>query len=88
MFTQDGCSYCELAKIVLMEQDHDFEVINIKDNAQALAVLRLKNLRTVPQIWDGDLHIGGYEDLKKYLKKQRLTLPPLHKYSCRERNNQ
>ena len=70
MFTQDGCSYCELAKIVLMEQDHDFEVINIKDNAQALAVLRLKNLRTVPQIWDGDLHIGGYEDLKKYLKKQ------------------
>ena len=70
MFSQDGCSYCELTKIVLMEQDHDFEVINIKDNAQALAVLRLKNLRTVPQIWDGDLHIGGYEDLKKYLKKQ------------------
>ena len=70
MFTQDGCSYCELAKILLMEQDHDFEVINIKDNAQALAVLRLKNLRPVPQIWDGDLHIGGYEDLKKYLKKQ------------------
>jgi len=70
MFTQDGCSYCELAKILLMEQDHDFDVVNIKDNAQALAVLRLKNLRTVPQIWDGDLHIGGYEDLKKYLKKQ------------------
>ena len=44
MFTQDGCSYCELAKIVLMEQDHDFEVINIKDNAQALAVLRLRIL--------------------------------------------
>ena len=70
MFTQDGCSYCELAKIILMENDISFEIINIKDNAQALAVLRLKNLRTVPQIWDGDLHIGGYEDLKKYLKKQ------------------
>ena len=70
MFTQDGSSYSELAKILLMEQDHDFDVVNIKDNAQALAVLRLKNLRTVPQIWDGDLHIGGYEDLKKYLKKQ------------------
>ena len=70
VFTQDGCSYCELAKITLMEQDKDFEIINIKDNAQALAVLRLKNLRTVPQIWDVDLHICGYEDLKKYLKKQ------------------
>ena len=70
MITQDGCSYCELAKILFMENDISFEVINIKDNAQALAVLSLKNLRTVPQIWDGDLHIGGYEDLKKYLKKQ------------------
>ena len=70
VFTQEACSYCELAKIILMENDISFEVINIKDNAQALAVLRLKNLRTVPQIWDGDLHIGGYEDLKKYLKKQ------------------
>jgi len=70
VFTQEGCSYCELAKIILMENDISFEIINIKDNAQALAVLRLKNLRTVPQIWDGDLHIGGYEDLKKYLKKQ------------------
>ena len=70
MFTQDGFSYCELAKILFMENDISFQVINIKDNAQALAVLRLKNLRTVPQIWDGDLHIGGYEDLKKYLKKQ------------------
>ena len=70
VFTQEGCSYCELAKIILMENDISFEIINIKDNEQALAVLRLKNLRTVPQIWDGDLHIGGYEDLKKYLKKQ------------------
>tara|TARA_A100000164_G_C21757849_1_gene700133 strand:+ start:285 stop:503 length:219 start_codon:yes stop_codon:yes gene_type:complete len=69
MFTQDGCSYCELAKILFMENDISFEVINIKDNAQALAVLRLKNLRTVPQIWDGELHIGGYEDLREYLKK-------------------
>jgi len=70
LMTQDGCSYCELAKISLMERGIDFEVINIKDNAQALAILRLKNLRTVPQIWDGELHIGGYNELLEYFKKK------------------
>ena len=53
-----------------MERGIDFEVINIKDNAQALAILRLKNLRTVPQIWDGELHIGGYNELLEYFKKK------------------
>jgi len=67
VFTQENCSYCELAKITLMERNIEFEEINIKDNAQALAMLRLKNLRTVPQIWDGELHIGGYNELKEYI---------------------
>ena len=66
VYSQDGCSYCELAKITLMERNIEFEEINLKDNAQALATLRLKNLRTVPQIWDGELHIGGYNELTEY----------------------
>ena len=67
VYSQDGCSYCELAKITLMERNIEFEEINIKDNAQALAMLRLKNLRTVPQIWDGELYIGGYNELKEHI---------------------
>ena len=67
VYSQNGCSYCELAKIALMERNIEFEEINIKDNAQALATLRLKNLRTVPQIWDGELYVGGYEELKEYI---------------------
>ena len=70
VFTQENCSYCELAKITLMERNIEFEEINLKDNAQALATLRLKNLRTVPQIWDGELHIGGYNELLEYFQKK------------------
>ena len=67
VYSQDGCSYCELAKITLMERNIEFEEINIKDNAQALAMLRLKNLRTIPQIWFGELYIGGYTELKAHI---------------------
>ena len=69
IYTQDGCSYCELAKISLMERNIDFEEINIKDNAQALAKLRLKNLRTVPQIWNEEQYVGDYDKLKDYLNQ-------------------
>ena len=71
VYSQDGCSYCELAKITLMERNIEFEEINLKDNAQALATLRLKNLRTVPQIWDGELYVGGYEELKEYITSSK-----------------
>jgi len=54
-----------------MEKNIEFEEINIKDNAQALAMLRLKNLKTVPQIWDGELHIGGYNELKEHIISSR-----------------
>ena len=50
-----------------MERNIEFEEINIKDNAQALAMLRLKNLRTIPQIWFGELYIGGYTELKAHI---------------------
>ena len=71
VYSQNGCSYCELAKIALMERNIEFEEINIKDNAQALATLRLKNRRTVPQRWDGELYVGGYEELKEYITSSK-----------------
>ncbi len=66
MYTQPGCSFCELAKITLTERGIPFFEIDISENAQALAKLRLSNLRTVPQIYDDEgNHIGGYDELRK-----------------------
>ena len=67
IYTKENCSFCNLAKIVLMDKGIDFEEIDLEGNAQAIAFLRLQNFRTVPQIYNGDEHIGGYEDLRKYL---------------------
>tara|TARA_B100001287_G_C22570614_1_gene476057 strand:+ start:85 stop:243 length:159 start_codon:yes stop_codon:yes gene_type:complete len=49
-----------------MERNIPFFEIDISENAQALAKLRLANLRTVPQIYDDEgNHIGGYDELRK-----------------------
>ena len=50
------------------EHNIDYEEINVEGNAQALAHLRLNNLRTVPQIYDHDgKHIGGYTEFRQSL---------------------
>jgi len=72
MYTKENCSYCNMSKIILMENNIDFEEVDIEDNAQALAFLRLQNFRTVPQIYDGDQHVGGYTELVKYLKNEKV----------------
>jgi len=75
IYTKENCSYCNLAKITLMEQGIDYEEVDLKDNAQAIAFLRLQNFRTVPQIYNGDEHIGGYDELRKYLENGKKVHP-------------
>jgi glutaredoxin len=50
-------------KMKLKEWGYDFEVINIKENAQALAFLRLNNHRTVPQLYWNNTHLNPVDTL-------------------------
>ena len=49
----------------------EFTVHNIKheDNKKEL-LEKLPDVKTVPQIWIDDEHIGGYDDLMKWLKNR------------------
>ena len=68
IYSKSGCIFCDAAMDLLEKNNIKFEEIKIDNDAQSLAFLRLKNLRTVPQIWnENDEHIGGYTDLKVIL---------------------
>jgi glutaredoxin 1 len=68
IYSKSGCIFCDAAMDLLEKNNIKFEEIKIDNDAQSLAFLRLKNLRTVPQIWnENDEHIGGYTDLKAIL---------------------
>ena len=65
MYSKDYCPYCARAQALLTERGVvDLEIIRIdQDPAQRDAMIARTGRRTVPQIFIGDKHIGGCDDL-------------------------
>ncbi len=69
MYTMSTCSYCKLAKELLSEYGVTPEEIVINADPTKLQELITEmqektGLRTVPQIFINDHHVGGYDNLK------------------------
>ncbi len=65
MYSKDYCPYCARAKALLTERGvTDLEIIPIdQDPAQRDVMIERTGRRTVPQIFVGDKHVGGCDDL-------------------------
>jgi glutaredoxin 3 len=62
--TKPACPYCIAAKALLRRKGIGFDEINIEgDRAAAIALAERTGRRTVPQIFIGETHVGGYDDL-------------------------
>jgi len=65
MYTTAVCPYCIRAKQILKSKGVDqIEEIRIDTDSRARAVMmETTQRRTVPQIFIGDTHVGGCDDL-------------------------
>lgn len=65
IYTTMMCPYCHMAKALLKRKGVVFEEIDVAMKPQLRAEMtRLAGGRTsVPQIWIGDRHVGGCDDL-------------------------
>jgi len=65
IYTTPICPYCVRAKQLLKNKGAPFEEIDVfmDDDARAEMTDRAPGARTVPQIFIGDKHIGGCDDL-------------------------
>ena len=65
MYTTGVCPYCIRAKQVLKHKGvTEIEEIRVDlDPAQREAMMQITQRRTVPQIFIGDTHVGGHDDL-------------------------
>ena len=64
IYTTATCPYCRRAKALLRERGLEFEEISVEgDPAREAMVARAGGRRTVPQIFFGETHIGGCDDL-------------------------
>jgi len=64
MYTTSWCPYCERARKLLAKKNVTFTEIDIESAAEKRAEMRNRSGRTsVPQIFIGDHHVGGSDDL-------------------------
>lgn len=65
IYTKMMCPYCSAAKRLLNEKNAPFEEISVDGDraAQAAMAERAGGRMTVPQIFIGDKHVGGCDDL-------------------------
>ncbi len=64
IYSSDWCPYCTRAKQLLRSKDVAFEEIKVDGKAALRAQMAEKAKRTsVPQIWIGELHVGGCDEL-------------------------
>ena len=64
VYVSDWCPYCQRAKSLLTQKNVVFSEINVEDDAKYREEMMARsNQRTVPQIFIGDKHVGGCDDL-------------------------
>ena len=76
IYSTDWCPYCNAAKSLLEDKGVPYEEIDVTEPSLRHAMVeRAHGRRTVPQIFIGDLHVGGYDDLSRL--ERRGELDPL-----------
>ncbi|WP_043704442.1 glutaredoxin 3 [Leptothrix cholodnii] len=65
MYTTQVCPYCQRAKALLKQRgvEHVEEIRIDLDPVQRNHMMEITGRRTVPQIFIGDTHVGGCDDL-------------------------
>jgi glutaredoxin 3 len=64
MYSKSWCPYCERARALLTRKGVAFHVIDIEAQPERRQeMIQRSGRRTVPQIFIGDLHVGGSDDL-------------------------
>ena len=64
LYTSDWCPYCRRARDLLAQKNVLFSEVNVEDEPKFREeMIARSNRRTVPQIFIGDKHVGGCEDL-------------------------
>jgi len=66
MYSKSWCPYCRMAKRLLAGKGQEWDEIDIEEQPERRREMVERSGRTtVPQIWIGDRHIGGFDELAR-----------------------
>ncbi len=64
MYSSRFCPFCIRAKALLESKQVSIELIDVdQDLSLRQQMMQKSGRRTVPQIWIGDIHVGGCDEL-------------------------
>lgn len=73
IYSSPFCGYCAAAKRLLAKKEVEFTEFNIMFDAKKRAeMMELSGRTSVPQIFIGETHVGGFDDLYALDKDGKL----------------
>lgn len=73
IYTSRLCPYCIMAKRLLDKKGVTYTEINVESSpALREELIRKTKRRTVPQIYIGDFHVGGFDELYALEQQKKL----------------
>jgi len=73
IYTTPSCPYCHAAKALLADKGVAYAEIDVLDPQKRAAMTqRAHGRRTVPQIFIGPTHVGGYDDMAALDRRGQL----------------
>ncbi len=73
IYTTRTCGYCVAAKNLLASKGLTYDEIPVDgDYALRRELVVMSGRHTVPQIWLGETHLGGYDDLRRLEQQGEL----------------
>ena len=74
IYTGPLCNYCDAAKRLLTRNNIPYKEINIATvgGSRDEMIKKANGKKTIPQIFFGDLHVGGYDEVRALEKENKL----------------
>lgn len=74
MYSTRFCPYCMRARSLLNKKEVVYEDIDVSDPALRDEMVEKSNRHSVPQIFIGDFHVGGYDDMAAMNRSGELDI--------------
>ena len=74
IYTTAICPYCTHAKNLLNTKGYKYSEIDVSDpSLRSMLSKKSQGRKTVPQIFIGEMHVGGYDELSKISSSGELA---------------
>ncbi len=70
IYGTEGCKYCTYAREFLESNEEEYTYQDVTMDQGLMDIFKMNGFRTVPQIFKGNVHIGGFSELVEMVEEE------------------